>query len=143
DRFPLRSVALRGLLPEEAVDVRVASVRVGAARDGEGLQAARGVPEVAAEDVDDVLRERLEEGCPLERTESEPDSYRLEIGDDGLGPRRDLEVAEVVACVEAARVPGLGEELPGPGGVVRIDGWPPVEIVARQDDATGDTRWYE
>jgi hypothetical protein len=73
-RLALRPVELRGLVSEQAVEIGVASIDVGAAGDDEGLEAGGGVAEDAAEDVDDVLelllRERLEEGGPLERAYS-------------------------------------------------------------------------
>src|SRR5262245_22917264 len=113
DHLALRAIQLRGLLTEEAVDVGVASVRVRAAGDGEGLEPGRGVPRGADEEVDEVLvfllGDALEERRPLERTQLELDSHGFQVGEYRFAPGAHLEVAEELAGVEAVRVPGLGE----------------------------------
>ena len=53
----------------------------------------------------------------------------LEAVQDRLTPLR---------CIEAVRVPGLGEQLLRPGGIVRVAGRLPVELEAARNDAPGD-----
>src|SRR5439155_466179 len=104
---------------EEPVNVDVASVHVRAARGDEGLDPRGGVAEGGAGAVDEtpvfLLREAPEEGRPFERPDLHADAGRVEVVADGLGDAGERRVAGVVTRVEAVRVPGFGEQLPGPG----------------------------
>src|SRR5207249_901227 len=71
NHLTLRPIQLGGLLPEEAIDVGVAPIGVGAAGDGEGFEPRRSVPRRTDEQVNEVLvslfRDALEERRALER----------------------------------------------------------------------------
>src|SRR5437870_5180774 len=143
-RLALLPVHLARLLAEEPVDVRIAAVDVGAASGDERLEAGRRVPEgpgAALDDVPELLLPVLgEEGRALERPELGPDGDRLQVIHNGLREVGVGHVAVVVTGGEAVRVAGLGEELPGPGRIVRVRGRLPEEVEARGDDAVGDLR---
>src|SRR6059036_3087754 len=143
-RLALLPVHLARLLAEEPVDVGIAAVDVGAGGGDERLEAGRRVPEGPGAALDDVPELPLpvlgEEGRALERPELGPDADRLQVIHDGLREVGVGHVAVVVTGVEAVRVAGLGEELPGPGRIVRGRGRLPEEVEARGDDAVGDLR---
>src|SRR5258705_3741399 len=140
---PLR-VEIARLLQEKPVDVRIASVDVRASGGDEGFDPRRGVAEGSAAALDEPLELPLcpapEKSHALDRSESHADAGRVQVVDDWLADVRDRGVAEVVAGVEAIRVAGLGQELLGLGGIVRIAGRLPVELEARGNDAPGDPR---
>src|SRR5262245_51995988 len=83
DRLALGPVQLRRLLPEQAIDVGVPAVGVGAARDRIGLQPGRGVPRVAGEEVGHVpvllLGHPLEDGRTLQGPQLELDVRGLAV----------------------------------------------------------------
>src|SRR5438128_11255328 len=85
----LGAVELGRLLAEEAVHVRVSTVRELPTRDRVGLEPGGGVPERAAYDLDEVLElllgDALVEGGALERTELGPNPHALQIADHLLG----------------------------------------------------------
>src|SRR5438128_4174578 len=142
ERLSLLRVKLTRLLLEEPVDVGVPPVGVGAARDHERLQPGGRVAEDAAQPVDEVLELlvliRLEEPRPLERAKPRLDADGLKIVEDRLGVYAGPGIAPEVPGVEALRVPGLREELPGLARVVGVERRLPVEVEAGGDDAPGD-----
>src|SRR5262245_14542208 len=97
---PLR-VDLVRLLLEEAVDVGVTTVDIGAASGDERLDSRRGVAESAAGAVDEPLvllfGPALKVGRPLDGTEPHPDARRVEIVNHGLANVGDRGVAEVLS----------------------------------------------
>ena len=111
---------------------------------GEGLDPRGGIAERAAAALDEVLQflvaESLEEGRALERPDLRPDAGGLEVVDRRLRHVDERRVDEVVAGVEAVRVPGLGQEPSGAGGIIRVTRRLPVEVEARGDDARRDPR---
>src|SRR5207248_6652504 len=123
-------VLLGRLLAEEAVDVAIAAGDVGTTSGHERLDARGRIAEGGAAALDEALVLLLgpspEKGHPLDRPEPHPDAGRVEVIDHGLADIGDRGVAEVVAGVEAVGVAGLGEELPGPGGIVGVAGRLPV-----------------
>src|SRR5215470_6261095 len=135
-------VQLGGLLAEEAVEVWVAAVDVGAVGDHEGLEASGRIAKGAAGRLDDVLelllRVGLEEGGTLQRHELDLDAYRLEVVHHDLGEVRVGGVAIEVACVEAVRVAGVAEELLGARDVEDRGRRLPEELEVVGDDAAGD-----
>jgi len=72
-----------------------------------------------------------------------PDAGGLEVVDRRLRHVDERRVDKVVAGVEAVRVAGLGQELPGAGGIVRVARGLPVEVEARGDDARRHLRVAE
>jgi len=72
-----------------------------------------------------------------------PHARRVEIVHHRLADAGDRGVAEVVTGVEAVRVAGLGQELLGAGGIVRVAGRLPVELEAAGHDPEGDLRESE
>src|SRR5207237_8870783 len=106
-----------------------------------------GVAEDAAEAVDDVLQLllliRLEERRTLERSQPGADADRLQVVDERLRVPGGRGVAPEVAGVEAARIPGLGQEPAGRGRIVGIRGRRPEELEDDGADGTGDARASE
>src|SRR5213593_3724090 len=141
ERLALLRVELTRLLLEEPVDVGVSPVGVGAARDGERLDPGGRVAEDAAQPVDDVLELllliRLDEPRPLERAKPRLDADGLKIVQDRLGVHAGPGIAPEIPGIEALRVPGLREELPGLARIVGVERRPPVEVEAGGDDAPG------
>src|SRR5438034_3300839 len=141
ERLALLRIELARLLLEEPVDVGISPVGVGAARDDERLHAGGGVAEDAAQPVDEVLELlvliRLEEPRPLERAKPRLDADGLKIVEDRLGIYAGPGIAPEIPGVEALRVPGLREELPGLARVVGVERRLPVEVEAGRDDAPG------
>src|SRR2546425_12561211 len=126
----LGAVELGRLLAEEAVHVRVSTVRELPTRDRVGLEPGGGVPERAADDLDEVLElllgdalgDALVEGGELERTQLGPNPHTLEIADHRLGRIGGRHVAEILAGIEASGVTGFGEQPLGTGGIEGIGG---------------------
>src|SRR5262245_8421676 len=132
DRLPLLGIQFPGLLPEEPVDVGITSVRVDAGPSGERLDPGGGVSVDPADGVDEILEllvlEGLEEPGALQGPELRPDPGGLQVVDGGLARTRGRDIAPEIAGVEALRIPGLGQELLGPGGIVGVDRRLPVEV---------------
>src|SRR5438552_9350031 len=141
-RLALLRVELTRLLLEEPVDVGVPPVGVGAARDHERLQPGGRVAKDAAQSVDNVLELllliRLEEPRPPEPPAPRLAAGGLKIVEDRLGVDAGPGIAPEVAGVEAVRVPGFREELPGLARIVGVERRLPVELEAGGDDAPGD-----
>src|SRR5207248_11589242 len=119
DRLALPDVELGALLPEQDVDIGISAVGVDATGRHERLEPGVGVAEDAAEAVDDVLQLllliRLEERRTLERSQPGADADRLQVVDERLRVPGGRGVAPELAGVEAARIPGLGQEPAGAG----------------------------
>src|SRR6266849_8824974 len=141
ERLALLRVELTRLLLEEPVDVGVSPVGVGATRDGERLDPGGRVAEDTAQPVDNVLQLlfpiRLEKPRPLERAKPRLDTDGLKIVEDRLGVHAGPGIAPEVPGIEALRVPGLREELPGLARIVGVERRLPVELEAGRDDAPG------
>src|SRR5207245_8449620 len=124
----LLAIGLDGLLPVQGVDVGIAAVRVGAvARHDLRHPRGRVAVEAAAADAHtlELLRSpRREEGGPLHRPHLELDPEAADIVHDGFAPRKERRRHVELPRVEAVRVAGLGQELPGLRGIVgcRLDG---------------------
>src|SRR5262249_30888076 len=136
------SVQVGRLLPEQPVDVRIASVDVRTAGDDEGLEAARGVAERPAETIDEILQllllVALEERRPFERADLDPDARRLQISGKRIRPVGSRCVAPETAGIEAVRVAGLGEQPPRARRIVRVRGRLPEIVETLRDDAPDD-----
>jgi hypothetical protein len=138
-----RRVEFRRLLPEESIDVGVASVDVSAARGDEGLEPRGRVAEGSGGALDEapvlLLRISLEERRPFEGGELHPDAGGGEVVGRGLADAGERGVAEVIARVEAVRVTGFGEQLFGLCRIVRVGGRLPVELKDSREDAPRDS----
>jgi len=115
---------LAGLRTHQLVDVGIAAVRIGRAADDEALHARRhvavGAAGAVAEAADLPVAPRREKGCALHRAEPGADPHRLQIPDDRLADGEVRRPHRELAGVEAARIAGLGQELPRPGRIVAV-----------------------
>src|SRR5262249_56032453 len=90
-----------------------------------------------------LLLARLEYRGALEGPERRLDARGQEVVEGGLRRRAGRDIAPEIAGLEALRIARLGEELPGPGGFVRVHRRRPVELEGGRDDASGDLREAE
>src|SRR5262245_7643008 len=141
------AVELGGLPAEEPVDVGIAAVGEGAARDSVRLEPRGGIPRRARENLDQVVEllvgDALVERGALEGAQLGADAHGLQVADDGLRRLDGGHVAVVVPGVEAGGIAGRGDELPGAGGVEDGSGGRPEELGGARHDAVREPREAE
>jgi hypothetical protein len=109
DGFAALPVHLPRLLLEQAVEIGIAAVDVGAPVDHEGLEACGGIAEGSARSLDEILelllRVAAEEGRPLEGTELHADAHGLQVVGHRLAEIGVGGIAEILAGVEPLGYP--------------------------------------
>ena len=121
--FAFGAVALDCLLLEEFVNVRIAAVGIGALRIDEGLHAGRGIPRrSSASDKESwelsVLPGGIE-SSPFHGAHFHPNADGVQVVHHGLPNHIEGRNGRQLTGVEAVRIAGLSQQLPGLFGVVR------------------------
>src|SRR3989442_4913045 len=143
----LPAVRLPSLTLEEIIHLREDAYRIEAASGGEALDPRGGIagrPQAAEDQALELLvAPRREEGGPLHRADLRPDPDRRQVAADRLAHGVVGRVDREVAGVESARIAGLGQELTGPPGVVRVGFDRQRELHVLGDHVAGQYREVE